>query len=787
MKTTTIRAMSFASHFLLAFVVVSALMTPAVGIAFWGTREAKAVVFAVHGACLALWFVFRLVAWFNRKRLADDDKVVAPRSAWSRFYRFMSASCVKTETFPEGFDMRAFKRRRSLKSLALLVVAALVVWLFYFRIGLAILFAPLLVPMAALIISLVYALDTFPISELSYDQRNAGGKINYLLPLRHWKPNTWKGILAELCKYRLWTGRPALAFAIAYLIVYAAYLVSTPLRPMPLDPPPPELMAKIHPCLLDEEGNVRKRQIVVVKGIRSYEDIECVLTNGAHREFAVVGAMHHPKNWYWNETDEAFFKEASDIAQSAETNLMSSYTFNNQKGLEDWLGRVQEIVEVSGNVTAPQLGFQSVVPDFAASRGEYLHYSIASLAAYRDILGGMRAYLPLCADSGDPNRLQVTLELLSAYSSTIQRESLIGDRVTILLSQQAVSAIIRVSENTSVATDVDSSIIKLASCFGNENHYEKTLWHTTIYECAYSPTTEGLMLPMSGTSFPKALGGLSRRKPRTFGRSISEVEEVRSFLPVFLNMALWCPVLAFFDGYDTSAQMSCLKHRKDWIAVTRSTALDIDDEEFPLETMNSPSTAHPFGRGGLLFGFDHQFGLTTASTVKHWLLEAYYADRYDLVVDAALRLSQFRGEKGRDAASLEEVEEALSWKRGTDGDLEVVYQSVTPPEGAAEGTFAYVIGLKPKDGCRKAFVNTGVAWLVVRNPNFAGTLKRRFMTLEQYKTGEYDHPKKLSWDLRVGDEDGNDDPFVLPSAFFGDDPTALEKAVRELFRANWGL
>ena len=62
MKTTTIRAMSFASHFLLAFVVVSALMTPAVGIAFWGTKAAKAVVFAVHGTCLALWLVFRFVA-----------------------------------------------------------------------------------------------------------------------------------------------------------------------------------------------------------------------------------------------------------------------------------------------------------------------------------------------------------------------------------------------------------------------------------------------------------------------------------------------------------------------------------------------------------------------------------------------------------------------------------------------------------------------------------------------------------------------------------------------------
>ena len=152
----------------------------------------------------------------------------------------------------------------------------------------------------------------------------------------------------------------------------------------------------------------------------------------------------------------------------------------------------------------------------------------------------------------------------------------------------------------------------------------------------------------------------------------------------------------------------------------------------------------------------------------------------------ALRFSQFRGEKGRDAASLDEVEEALSWKRGEDGDLEVIYQTVTPPEGAAEGTFAYVIGLRPKDGCREAFENTGVAWLVVRNPNFAGTLKRRFMTLEQYR-GTGDDVKFLSWNMRVGDEDGKDDSFVLPSAFFGDDPTALEEAVDVMRKRGWVL
>ena len=172
--------------------------------------------------------------------------------------------------------------------------------------------------------------------------------------------------------------------------------------------------------------------------------------------------------------------------------------------------------------------------------------------------------------------------------------------------------------------------------------------------------------------------------------------------------------------------------------------------------------------------------------LRHFLLQAYYADRYGFAVDAALRLSQFRDEKGRDAASLDEVEEALSWKRKTDGDIEVFYRPVTPPEGAAEGAFAYVIGLKPKDGCRKAFGNTGVAWLVIRNPNFAGTLKRRFMTHQQYRrTGDY--VKSLSWDLRISDEDSQDDPFVLPSAFFGDDPGALEEAVDVMRKRGWAL
>ncbi len=84
-----------------------------------------------------------------------------------------------------------------------------------------------------------------------------------------------------------------------------------------------------------------------------------------------------------------------------------------------------------------------------------------------------------------------------------------------------------------------------------------------------------------------------------------------------------------------------------------------------------------------------------------YLLQSYYAVRYDLVVSVALRPSQFRGEKGRDAASLAEVEEALGWKPEADSDLEVFYEPIPAPEGATEGTFA--LDQKPNAGCRKAF------------------------------------------------------------------------------------
>jgi hypothetical protein len=400
----------------------------------------------------------------------------------------------------------------------------------------------------------------------------------------------------------------------------------------------------------------------------------------------------------------------------------------------------------------------------------------------------MKAYLPLYADSEDKDRFDDALRFLALHLDALQNaDSTIENLIQMLLRLYAASSVVRTSETSNEIT-TKVSFLESAFCSGGTNLYEETLWDA-FNENANSITTCDMYLPRSGTSLTKALTELSKRKLLPFGRRLdiskkATIDYLQNIhLPLAISTALWCPALAFLDGYDTPAQMSNLKRLKEWTAVTRSTEFDIDDEcDYPLEAMNSALTAHPLGRGGLIYGMEIPFVRGNWPILRHFLLQAYYADRYDFVVSAALRLSQFRGEKGRDAASLDEVEEALSWKRGEDGDLEVIYQTVTPPEGAADGPFTHVIGLKPKDGCRKAFENTGDAWLVVRNPNFAGTLKRRFLHFNQY-----DGQRKLDWDWRVADKVDKDAPFALPRSLFCDDPTALEEAVQTMKERGWAL
>ncbi len=764
--------MRLAAQVLLSVAICMLLLTPTLVCALAGGNYVPLIVCGVF-AVVALALL--LVAFLHRRCLLEEDcasspqpgglRAVAasdalPRVPWyCRFYRFLTDSGVMFVEFPNESALRHYRRRCIWRFVALLVFLALFVFLLWWRIGLLVLLFPFLIPIAAFFLYGFFALDFIP------ERCEPSG-----------------GETASV-RCRVSTGRPFRAFAVTYCIIYALFLLSTPFRPLPLDPPPPELMAKIHPCLLDENGNLRKRQIVVVEGIQSYKDIECVITNGTHKEFAVVGTM---LSQGFSTQYKEFANEVRDLEQSAKTNLLASVVFENQKGLEDWLGRVTETMNDAKTNAMPQLGYQSIVPDFAVARGEHIRRLLGFLPNIIPFSPGFKALSSLCVDSGNEQKIQDVLGLLSVYLDAM----LCGDNNSTytmyagIFRRIAVSLIVRFAENADIANDVPPSI-ETAFCSGGTSLYEKGLWDSYNDFAGCSMTTVDYFLPMSGTSLPKALGELSRRQPRSIGRFFGKEDEVRSRVPIFVNTALWCPILAFLDGYDTSAQMSYLKRGEDWKAILLTKALDAD--ELACDEILNAGTKHPFGRGGLLFGVDHQFGLTMFPNIKPRLLQARYADRYDLVVSAALRLEQFRGEKGRDAASLDEVEEALSWKRNkTDGDIEVVYRPVTPPEGAAEGTFAYVIGLKPKDGCRKAFGNTGVAWLVVRNPNFPGTLKRRFMTFERYK-GTGSNVKPLSWDLRIGDEDGKDDPFVLPSAFFGDDPAALEEAVKTMKKRGWAL
>ena len=696
--------------------------------------------------------------------MADDDKVIAPRSAFGRFYRFMSASSVKIETFPEGFDMRVFKRRRVLGLLALIVVVALVVWLFYCRIGLAILFAPLIVPMVALALSRLFALDVIP-----------------------------KRAMGNTGKVRLWTGRPALAFAIAYLIVYAAYLISTPFRPMPLDPPPPELMAKIHPCLLDENGEIRKPDTIIVDDFRTEEEGMYLITNNTPPQLKVLAAMLMDEPYAICDPEQKERRRLEDelvsrLGRSADTNMLSLANAGDMELMQAIRDDTANLIGIAEKAEQPQLGFAAIIPRYAESRREYVRFSTVFLPPLKRILTRTKACFQLAADKGEVSEFCKEIGVHASLCRAIDfHDNLIDELVLLLMDTYSLSGVMRMGELHEL-TDHDAEEVAsaLQSMVGEKHFYEDTL-QSAERNCLLEVDP-----PWSGDSFIKAIKSVLMGNLNVFCYSRRSNRRITRDYVAYgaLKTARWVPCLATWIGYDVNAQMETLKRVRAWNNVSFSTQLKHGDCIFE-EWFPKAALAHPFARGGLVYAILVQLFYSSQPALSPFLVQACYTDCHDMVADVALRLSQFRGEKGHDAESLAEVREALGWKPREDSDLEVFYEPIPAPEGAAEGTFAYAIGLKPKVGCRKAFENTGAAWLVVRNPNFAGTLGRRFLSFEQYRG----YRLRLSWkwhvveeikDAKETDEIDETDPFALPATLFGDDPAALEKAVKAL-RVHWRL
>lgn len=269
------------------------------------------------------------------ERLADDDRAVAPRSAFGRFYRFMSASSEKPETFPEGFDMRAFKVRR------ILIILGLV-----------------------LFFGGIWAFTNSPkVTDTSRAQ--IGVLIFLLLPLI---VPIFALLGTRLVMYSSrFTGRPALAFAIAYDIVYAAFLISAPIRPLPLDPPLPELMAKIHPCLLDENGNVRAPKTIVVDGVRTVDDVMNVVTNSGRPEFQVAAAFLAFQDRFAKTSDALV-----DFERFAKTNIVEKADLEAFPEIGQRIAELERLLEIAAVAQGPQFGPGDVVPAFASSRRDYV-------------------------------------------------------------------------------------------------------------------------------------------------------------------------------------------------------------------------------------------------------------------------------------------------------------------------------------------------------------------------------------------------------------------------------
>ena len=691
---------------------------------------------------------------------------------WKRLFLFLSEPMYKVVEFPAGFRMRAYAWRQIMILLGIFCFAIILVGGFEPQ-GAALLvpfaYVALFLISAYLVVSSVFRPRSFV--ERPFQQGHANEKFlsRFFSPRTKLLFSRRYAVLEEKTAFLCFSEA---GFRAMYIIVFAGILLallSTPFRPMPLEPPPSHLMARVHPCLLDENGDVHAPKTIVVDGVRTVDDVMNVVTNSGRPDFQVAAAFLEFHDRF------AKFRDAlRDFERLAETNVVEKGDLDACPEIGQCVAALERLMKTASAAQGPQFGPGDVVPDFASSRRDYVERDRSVfLPVFSTLLESCSVLLSAARDERD---LVYAVSLVQHASEKFYDVFRI-DCAYGMHNKKMAGAVLSMSERLTISAEGADAIRQaFESGSAEETCLRKNVQEAYLGFAAWAPAT--------GDSYWKALRvAFDGSSNVPFG--LKGYDSQTSGFMNSLSGVLWSPAAAALCGYDVDAQLATMKARRQWLAVAASCALDADSSDGLSEAYRQARFASLFCRGGMIGAFDESVWRLNDFERPHFgrnILMARYNDGCAMVADVALRLSQFRSEKGRDAESLAEVEETLGWKPREDRDLEVFYEPIPTPEGV----FAYAIGLKPKVSCRKAFENTGVAWLVVRNPNFAGTLGRRFLSFMQYD-GDSENSPELSWEWHVGEEADKNDPFALPATLFGDDPAALEKTVKALWRAGWYL
>lgn len=582
--------------------------------------------------------------------------------------------------------------------------------------------------------------------------------------LRVFRGGTSKGI-------RVWSAillLPVSLMAVG-LFLWSFYLAATPFRPLDYCPAPKE---KIADWLKDDKGELPSKSYFDVG------DSSCLpySEEGWSNLLARVGNPPPPELRYvWIASRPDPFMESKPknhltaLLNQRHTNLVlrTSLSDEDRSAVDEWLTthdeRLEQLAECSGSHAMCFLANdRCVVNQFAVSllpmwAGDVLHsQSVLSFEADEGTVESFVNALRQCD--------------ISASMALGNGETLVGCLVARLLFDIKGNSILRFSERRGLSS----------RDFRNIRHAIQTNLCLSFARCtAISACREPLPSEMvhrahkewSGFLFLKLL--FSAPDDDEFGFPVP------GRIPSRFGEAM-----LFATGCDWKGKAAGIREVQEWEAVRVSAMLDPEyhGQIPPCESENPIRWLRGLWvRGGILRTV---FSHSLCPSYYKFLVKALFADVYPAMEDAVLLLAEFRVDKGRDAASLEEAFEAIGAKVSDiqSAFVELRYERIAAPEGSLPGTSAYMLALVPKATAPEWFRDSHYydVRLVVRNPAFPGTRPYRLYAANQFMNHTGKTPFSGPLAAVEGTTDAENARFVIPAALFGSDAKAIEQAETDM-------
>lgn len=549
----------------------------------------------------------------------------------------------------------------------------------------------------------------------------------------------------------------------------------------PPSPSPVRLSDAAEALLFDETGTILKPPVFPCNGgwqDSEYDAFRANLLSGLGNppppETALVMSL----------ADAGFDKmpdSAKDILSMCVSNRIDAISFDGVADgeFDGWMERQEAHAAKLGKTTPGPMQIGVFMSTNEARSSLVESFGFGQFPTFAGVFQHVSADLAIGADSPDAGRFVEALDRAAVRRESLAhlRGGVIPSRLAVLIERLAADAIVRFAARTDIGTNdiaavfrqIDAAPEPSLSEAGAAGLADETL-RTYLWEPRRVWQEVGWLLlrgaPSSAESF------LGENPP--FGR-------VRRWFGGLAMTAFGCPCETWIFFREHAAK-TAIRRIADHSRPPGGRRRFDDDFRDALESISSTRVSAPglFADDGI-WSFANDVGPGESS--DRLQADARYADSLQAVEKAALALAWFRAVNDREAETLEEAAEAAGVEvpKPDPSFLALRHEYIAGPEAefAPKGAGAHLLALLPTFDAPHWFSGTGngMAWLVVRNPVFSGSLPYRVYKYDGEGNSPVVHESALSLLPSVSDI-----RFLSVSG-----PEGVAEAERRLKDAGWSL